>query len=117
MKNIIMYSRFSLELIITNNVHTIITNKPTTLWLWLGSTLIDKMHQVHWLKIKFGFPQTGKGSPNFFEIDCNYEHSTVVFWYEISQKFSASNLNYSQIGSSLSFKTVERVRNILNSFA
>ena len=28
----------------------------------------DEMHQGLWLKIKFGFPQTGKGSPNFFEI-------------------------------------------------
>ena len=42
---------------------------------------------------------------------------TVVFWYEISKKYSASNLNYSPIGSSISFKIVERVRNILNSFA
>ena len=25
------------------------------------------MHQGQWLKIKFGFPQTGKGSLNFFE--------------------------------------------------
>ena len=29
----------------------------------------DEMHQRHWLKIKFGFPQTGKGSPKIFEID------------------------------------------------
>ena len=28
----------------------------------------DEMHQGHWLKFKFGFPQTGKGSPKFFEI-------------------------------------------------
>ena len=28
----------------------------------------DEMHQGLWLSIKFGFPQTGKGSPNFFEI-------------------------------------------------
>jgi len=28
----------------------------------------DEMHQGLWLKIKFGFPQTGKGSPIFFEI-------------------------------------------------
>jgi hypothetical protein len=27
--------------------------------------------------------------------------STVVFWYEISKKYSASNLNYSPIGSSI----------------
>ena len=45
------------------------------------------------------------------------EGITVVFWYEISPKYSASNLNYSQIGSSIWFKIVERVKNILNSFA
>ena len=28
----------------------------------------DEMHQGHWLKIKFGFPQTGKGSPKIFEM-------------------------------------------------
>ena len=28
----------------------------------------DEMHQGLWLRIKFGFPQTGKGSPIFFEI-------------------------------------------------
>ena len=28
----------------------------------------DEMHQGLWLRIKFGFPQTGKGSPSFFEI-------------------------------------------------
>ena len=33
-----------------------------------------------------------------------YTHCTVVFWYEISKKCSASNLNYSPIGSSISFK-------------
>ena len=43
--------------------------------------------------------------------------STVVFWYEISRKFSAFELNYSQIDSSLSFRIGGRVRNILNSFA
>ena len=58
-----------------------------------------------------------KKSFGFFSHKGWIQPLTVVFWYEISQKFSASNLNYSQIGSSLSFKTVERVRNILNSFA
>ena len=28
----------------------------------------DEMHQGHWLKFKFGFPQTGNGSPKNFEI-------------------------------------------------
>ena len=28
----------------------------------------DEMHQGHWLKIKFGFSQTGKRSPKIFEI-------------------------------------------------
>jgi len=28
----------------------------------------DEMHQGHWFKFKFGFPQTGKGSPKIFEI-------------------------------------------------
>ena len=26
----------------------------------------DEMHQGHWLKLKFWFPQTGKGSLKFF---------------------------------------------------
>ena len=42
---------------------------------------------------------------------------TMVFCYEISKKYSVSNLNYSPIGPSISFKIVEIVRNILNSFA
>ena len=27
----------------------------------------DEMHHGHWLNIKFGFPQTGKGSLKIFE--------------------------------------------------
>ena len=47
-------------------------------WVHNCNLPYDEKHQGHWLKIKFGFPQTGKGSPN--SLFWKFEPKWKTFW-------------------------------------